>query len=83
MSILDKLLVKSDTAIEAEAAKPLLNAQAFESIARGNVSIYQGVVQSYSSLVNAGMKPEDIEDYLAGIELFAESMSKVVKAAKS
>lgn len=95
MGILDRLLVKSDAQVEGETAKPLIDAEAetrrMESAAKAEATRSKSVMDNFASLVNShnalaqqakslGM---EIEDYLAALELTAESEARVAKLLKA
>lgn len=98
MSILNTLLAgPSDTAVETKAAEPLIKARAesdrlvAKSEAEANKA--RACRENFSTLVDDFIKLyevagkqlnfSDLEDFLAGIELLAESQAKASKVITS
>lgn len=96
MGLIDKLFTTNPEVAETEAAKPLINAKAErekeegkavakERAANANATIFNSCTDNFIKVVEAygGGNFQTFEDYLSGLELFAETQAKVAKTISS
>jgi len=96
MSLFDKLFTQTDAQVETAAAKPLIEAKAQAAKEEGkatakraaadaNAAIVSNVTDNFLKVIEASGNNgfNSFEDYLGGLELFAEAVAKVAKVAAS
>jgi len=97
MSILDSLFKQDPASIEAQAAKPLIEAKAQaakeegkattkRAIADANATIVSNITDNYLKVIEVTGDTNamsSFDDYLQGMERFAETIAKVTKAVSA
>ena len=96
MGLIDKLFTQTDTQAEIAGCKSLIDAKAAAAKAEGkatakraaadaNAAIVSNVTDNFIKVVEVAGNQSftSYEDYLSGLEMFAESVAKVAKVASS